>query len=201
MNKSESKYFNTAVKMNEALVTLLEKKDFHYITVSEICQTAGVNRSTFYLHYENTTDLLEETTSRMIQGFLAYFQVDRERIAARFSQCSLEELNYITEDYLHPYLSYIREKGRILSTALAHTQVFRFDSIYREMFEYIFDPILARFHYPEGDRKYVMRFYLNGVFSVVTEWFRNGCDKSIEDMVRIIRECVFGLDMSLQEKL
>ena len=33
-----------------------------YITVKEICEKAGVNRSTFYLHYENTTDLLQETT-------------------------------------------------------------------------------------------------------------------------------------------
>ena len=58
MNKNESKYFNTAIKMDEALITLLEKKDFEYITIREICATAGVNRSTFYLHYENTADLL-----------------------------------------------------------------------------------------------------------------------------------------------
>ena len=51
MNKSESKYFNTATKMDLALISLLKKKSFDYITVSEICETAGVNRSTFYLHY------------------------------------------------------------------------------------------------------------------------------------------------------
>lgn len=52
MNKNESKYFNTAVKMDEALIALLEKKEFSYITVKEICEAAGVNRSTFYLHCE-----------------------------------------------------------------------------------------------------------------------------------------------------
>ena len=57
MNKSESKYFNTALLMNEALLLLLEKKDYEFITVTEICQTAGVNRSTFYLHYESMDDL------------------------------------------------------------------------------------------------------------------------------------------------
>ena len=60
MNKSESKYFNTAIKMDKALIKLLDKKPFDYITVKEICQEAGVNRSTFYLHYENTVELLEE---------------------------------------------------------------------------------------------------------------------------------------------
>ena len=63
MNKSESKYFATAARMDEAFLALLEKKDFAYITVKEICEAAGVNRSTFYLHYETMADLLSESVS------------------------------------------------------------------------------------------------------------------------------------------
>ena len=44
MTRSESKYFVTATKMDEAFLRLLEKKDISYITVKEICETAGVNR-------------------------------------------------------------------------------------------------------------------------------------------------------------
>ena len=33
MNKSESKYYNTAVLMDEALLLLLETKDFDFITI------------------------------------------------------------------------------------------------------------------------------------------------------------------------
>jgi len=47
MKKSESKYFNTATKMDLALIALLKKKPFEYLTVSGICETAGDNRSTF----------------------------------------------------------------------------------------------------------------------------------------------------------
>ena len=60
MNKSESKYFHTALRMEEALLALLERKDLEYITVKELCQAAGVNRSTFYLHYETIGDLPAE---------------------------------------------------------------------------------------------------------------------------------------------
>ena len=73
MNKSESKYFNTARKMDLALISLLKKKPLEYISVSEICKTAGVNRSTFYLHYENIGDLLNETTRYLLNDFLSYF--------------------------------------------------------------------------------------------------------------------------------
>ena len=56
--------------MNEAFLELLEKKDFAYITVKEICEKAGVNRSTFYLHYETINDLLEESAQHIIDQFV-----------------------------------------------------------------------------------------------------------------------------------
>ena len=61
MDKAESKYRNTALLMNQALLILLEKKDLEFISVKEICLKTGVNRSTFYLHYENINDVLNET--------------------------------------------------------------------------------------------------------------------------------------------
>ena len=74
MNKSESKYFNTAEKMDKAFLDLLQRKDFSFITVKEICEKAGVNRSTFYLHYETVGDLLEESLEYMQKKFLASFK-------------------------------------------------------------------------------------------------------------------------------
>ena len=57
----------------------------------------------------------------------------------------------------------------------------------------IFDPILARFRYPEGDRQYVMMFYLNGIIAIVVQWLNEGCEKTEEEIARIIQECIFGL--------
>ena len=74
MNKSESKYFNTALLMDEALIRLLEVKDYEYITVKEICEKAGVNRSTFYLHYETVNDLLSECLENVKKRFLIRLQ-------------------------------------------------------------------------------------------------------------------------------
>ena len=54
MNKAESKYFNTALLMNQALLYLLEKQEIDEITIKSICLKAGVNRSTFYLHYDTS---------------------------------------------------------------------------------------------------------------------------------------------------
>jgi len=200
LNKSESKYFNTAVKMDKALISLLEHKTFEYITVSEICKKAGVNRSTFYLHYENTADLLAETTRYLFDNFLSYFSVDSKYIATKLFECELAELNFITEKYLHPYLLYFKENKRVLLTAISHANTFGFESVYEKMFQNIFDVILERFHYPVDYRKYVMKFYLNGINSIVIEWLKDDCEKSIEEVSKIIEECIFGLDAAIFKK-
>ena len=109
MNRSESKYFNTAACMDEALFALLEKKEFTYITVKEVCQKAGVNRSTFYLHYESMADLLSESVEYLKKQFLAYFAPSTVNILPRIRDCPLDELFLITPEYLAPYLRYIQE--------------------------------------------------------------------------------------------
>lgn len=194
MNKNESRYFKTAVRMNDALLALLEKKPFEYITVSEVCREAGVNRSTFYLHYENTSELLYETFGRMTDGFLAYFSVDRSKIMLEFSGCAPAEMIYITDEYLLPFLQYIRDNQRIFLTVLTHEKAFGTERVFQNMFRNIFDPILERFGYPSGDREYVMRFYMQGISAVIAQWLGDECDRSLEEISRIIRECILGLE-------
>ena len=109
MNKSESKYFNTATKMDLALISLLKKKPFDYITVSEICEMANVNRSTFYLHYETVGDLLDETARYLLNDFLSYFGTDTKSIAFNLETCELNDLIFICDKYLTPYFTYIKD--------------------------------------------------------------------------------------------
>ena len=192
MNKSESKYFNTATKMDLALISLLKKKPFEFITVSEICKTAGVNRSTFYLHYETINDLLNETSRHLLNDFLSYFSTDTQSVALNLMDCKLSELVFICDKYLTPYLTYIKDNMEVFRTALLHNRTFGFEEVYKRMFENIFNPILDRFHYPQDDRQYVMLYYLNGLSAIILEWLKNDCDKSIKEMSEIISICIYG---------
>lgn len=192
MNKSESKYFHTAEKLDKALLTLLEKKPFEYITISEICKEAGVNRSTFYLHYENTRELLNETIQYVLENFTSYFSVNEKSIADNFQDCDLQELIFINKRYLHPYLSYIRDHQRLFTAAMSQPVAFQFDAVFHRLFNRILNPILDRFRYPASGRKYVMMFYLNGITAIVTEWIRDECRKSIDEIIVILHQCIFG---------
>ena len=194
MNKFESKYFNTAVKMDLALLSLLKKKQFEYITVSEICKAAGVNRSTFYLHYETVGDLLLETERYLIDKFLSYFLEDTGKISFNPYDCDIHELNFVSNKYLVPYLTYIKENKEVFVTALSNGKALGFEKTYAKLYENILNPILERFQYPMEHRKYVMMYYLNGITAIINEWIKEGCKREISDISKIIRGCIFGLD-------
>ena len=192
MNKNESKYFNTAVKMDEALLLLLEKKDFEYITVKEICDAAGVNRSTFYLHYENTYDLLRETTQYILDKHFSYYDISKKDVVHGLESCSRKELIFITDEYLLPYLTFIKDNRRIFKLAIKRFRVMNMDDVYGKMFKYIFEPILVQFSVPLKERTYVIKFYLTGVFAIAMEWLDNDCSDDIDFIIKVMRDCVLG---------
>ncbi len=206
MNKSESKYFNTAVRMDKAMIEILEKKDFEYITVKEICDKSKVNRSTFYLHYSNTVDLLMESVKYLEDEFLTYFSVNRDMIKEekyidRISSCNLSELNFVSDDYLYPFLTYIYENKRVFFTMLSHSKTFGFNSTFERMFEHIFNPTLSRFHYPEKYRKFAIMFYLNGIMAIITEWLNGNCKESIPEISEIIKFCIYGINQDFESRI
>ena len=190
MNKSESKYFATAARMDEAFLTLLEKKDFAYITDKEICEAAGVNRSTFYLHYETMADLLSESVSHMNEQFLTYMKKDSQTFVTKLRDCPLDELYLITPEYLTPYLGYIEQHKRLFRTATENAAVLGMDKSYDRMFRHVFTPILDRYGIPQQDRRYIMAFYIQGLMAIISEWLRNDCADSIAYVVDMIQRCV-----------
>ena len=54
--------------IHEALLKLLEKKAIDKIKINELCELSGVNRSTFYRHYENLQDVLGEIQGELIRN-------------------------------------------------------------------------------------------------------------------------------------
>ena len=200
MNKSESKYFNTARRMDEALIELLEKKDLEYITVKEICQEAEVNRSTFYLHYETMGDLLEESVQYMNREFLEHMQLREKSFLDKIRNCPRQELYLVTPEYLTPYLEYIAANKRLFRAALKNSRSFALDKAYRRMMEQVFLPILERFETPVQDREYMMAFYIQGLMAIVLEWMKNDCQDSISHVSAVMEQCVLSGHHSRKEK-
>ena len=64
----------TKLKMAQALKKLVNYKTFSKITVGDIITECGLNRNSFYYHFENMYDLLYWTYDQEIQNIVAAFQ-------------------------------------------------------------------------------------------------------------------------------
>lgn len=62
----------TATKQHirEALIQLLLEEKFETISVSKLCQRAGINRGTFYLHYLDKFDLIETLKKKLFPNYV-----------------------------------------------------------------------------------------------------------------------------------
>lgn len=190
MNKSESKYFRTAEKMDQALLSLLKKKSFPYITVKELCEKAEVNRSTFYLHYDTMDDLIIETVDYLSKRFQQHIHQEDEKLLMKIRTCPVEELYLVTPRYLEPYLSFVREYDYLFIHATEHTVPLRMEETYERMFRQVFTPILERFGVPLNEHRAMMEFYIRGLVGIVNLWIREGCKESVEQMIQVIQRCV-----------
>lgn len=179
--------------MDEALIGVLEKKDFAYITVKEICEAAQVNRSTFYLHYENTADLLAEALGYINEKFIGYFQQDAAQTLEKIRTGTLQELIFITPDYLIPYLRFISENKRFfMATLKSNTDVYHSRAKFNSLYQAVFEPVFERFSVPESERKYTIAFYVQGIMGIVTEWIRRECEDDAEQISALITDLIFS---------
>ena len=189
MNKNESKYFKSAEKMHTALLTLLDSKDFELISVKEICETAGVNRSTFYLHYDNVNDLLHETVEAVYKDFFGRFGAEGPGVLDIDAK-NEDELFLVTPKYLMPYLDFVEENRKLFYLMYEKNEMMGAEKTYETWFKTIFGPILTRFGVPQKEQPLIMVFYLKGIIGVVTEWVRGGCTESKDEIISVIQKCI-----------
>lgn len=190
MNKSESKYFNTARLRNQSLIKLLAEKDIEYISVKEICEGAGVNRSTFYLHYETIGDLIEETIEYVIGHFLESFDRTPENFLEQLESVPLDNLVLINDKYLIPYLQFIYDNRNVFKAAINNPASMRAEKMYSGIKKHILEPIMMRFQIPKEEQNYRMEYYLSGIWAIIQEWINRDCKESIEQIKLIIEKCV-----------
>jgi len=67
MEKREDQRTTITKRMlRDSLVALLKEKSIYKITIRELCEVAGINRSTFYRYYENQFSLLGEMETEIV---------------------------------------------------------------------------------------------------------------------------------------
>lgn len=129
-SKIDPRVIRTKAMFEEALLELMEEKDFKKITVREISERSTLNRATFYLHYYDKDELLEQLLDGALQGLRESVQVMRV------------EYKY-DSDNAHPIFVRLFEKmserNRFYQIMLVHEKVPYFTEAVRGIIETLVD--------------------------------------------------------------
>lgn len=66
--KENQRILLTKQLLQNAFLKLLKTKPIHTVSIRELCQEAGINRTTFYNHYGSQYDLLENISGRFLDS-------------------------------------------------------------------------------------------------------------------------------------
>ena len=69
MKKMDLRVVKTLKSIDEALLAELQEKQFQNVTVESICRRAQINRTTFYKHYKDKFELLNNYLDRFLTEF------------------------------------------------------------------------------------------------------------------------------------
>ena len=186
MKNTESKYYNTALLMDEALLLLLEKKEYEYITIKEICEKAGVNRSTFYLHYEKIDDLLVETIELINKRFYESFNYE----VLDVNSLNKDELFLIDDKYLIPYLNFIKDNKKVYKLIHDKPHIFKSQEAFSKLYNNLFEKILDKYNVDDKEKEYVFAYFSYGLVAVVEKWIEKNCEDDIAKIAEIMKKII-----------
>lgn len=86
MNKTDRRYVQTHGKIRQSFEQMILNRDYREITVSSLVEEVGINRKTFYLHYESLDALLDELVQEIAGEIVSYMELHQPM----FSEAAIE---------------------------------------------------------------------------------------------------------------
>lgn len=158
---------NTLLKIHTAFIDLLDTHEFEEISVTDICNRADINRTTFYMNFRDIYDLAEAEMNRLEAESLALF--GNETLNRNRSDSVLLSLFTHIKENQAQYKTYFKlgREGRlpIPDFAISETNNYHHDTY----------------------GKYHQEFFRHGLSAIIKLWVEGGCEESPEEMLHILR--------------
>lgn len=169
----------TKKQLAGSLKKLMSKFSLDNITVKDVTMDCGVNRQTFYYHFQDIYELLGwifrtealdaiadyKTYETWQLGFLKIFQYVEENKAFCLSTfCSLGR------EHLEKFLNSVT-----------------FDLLYS-----VVEELSENINICEEDKKFIANFYAYGFVSILVEWLKSGAKEKPENIIQKLSKLIDG---------
>lgn len=146
----------------DGLLILMSDREFQSITIEEIVKKAGVNRSTYYRHFNSKEDIIYYFLDSIINEYLEKIRLKNPDLKT-----------YLQNMFSH----YMKYKKQILT-------------IYHSGLSSIFLKVLEKYFYAQIDssqpleEQHKVSFYIGGIFGHLLLWFSRDMQESPEEMTK-----------------
>lgn len=172
--KKNQRYYETEKRIFDVFTDLITRKEVEHITIQEICGLAGINRSSFYIHFTDVYDLMEKleyyTMMRSGEFFSSPEDIDFKERFTRFFEFIQEHQTFFraylnNQNQMHVLDGFIQ--GETASSA--------------------YHQLIDRLGY-QNDRElgYHNAFFKAGITALVREWLNGGCTESPKELSDIL---------------
>jgi AcrR family transcriptional regulator len=178
--KNNQRYQDTHRKIQKVTLAMLNNTEFRSITVLDICKAARVNRSTFYLHYLDIYDLMDQIDRELQQGIMQMYKGMGTDIEHFLTKESLEMIVRYVGEHKDFYRAYMNDFGK-------NTLARGFEIVFKEYFVPYFKKLGMQ---SESEMMYHFAFFQAGFTTVIKRWLDMGCIESPQDLTRILWESI-----------
>lgn len=183
MKRSDPRIVKTLRQIDNALLENIARHPFTKVTVDMICETAMINRSTFYKYYRDKFDLLDRFLSAALEEFSRRAKTD----FVLASPAEIDDACYI--HIFHDFIAFLYDEKATYLT-LWNADIGR--KIYEEMIEIVHDNILDKLNTSLPSTEYSLyrelyaRLFASDMMTMVRWGFLNDREVDAEDIEKLM---------------
>jgi len=172
-----------------SFMSILEKKTFDSITVGDITKTAQINRGTFYLHYTDKFDLLDQIEQQLFEDLGNHI----DELQSHYSSTQTFEKGQ--EQLAATLFSSIKMHSPLIKIFLSNHGRPGFHLRFRDAFsEKVHVNLVKNESFNATNLKVPMEYYLSFITSaflgLIEQWIQNGLDKTPDEMTALYIEII-----------
>lgn len=172
--RNDVRVIKTRQKLRRALLLVLGEKRIEDLSITEVCSAAGVNRNTFYAHYSDLYELLDEVKS----SYLEYFSNE-------LSECRKKSDG--TEDMLTYFLKLI-DKSRFFFSIIFSDE--SFPVFMHSLVQISLEETFVSINADNADISDTCIFITGGVSNMIDSWLRSSGQITVEEEAGKIRALI-----------
>jgi len=166
----------------EAFVDLMKQYGFQAITVKDIVERAGYNRSTFYVHFQDKFELAENLLEQMLSGLEVAvgepYLYGEKVYTTKLKAPSFNIIHYIYKHRLFFELLNVEDTIPGLHTRMPLT----ITKIYQEQFKF------ETINQQPVNMNMFKHYTSYGFYGLMMQWIASGYEKSEEALIKDIIE-------------